>query len=69
VAKTAVKKLYAVGLDALVKRWERGISVGRGCVPKCFFQVRISLRDQEVHEVSLRDQGIHEVSLRDQRDT
>jgi hypothetical protein len=34
VAKTTVKNFYAVGFDALVKRWDKCINVGRGYVEK-----------------------------------
>jgi hypothetical protein len=43
VVETTVKKnLHAAGFDALVKQWDKRISVGEGYVEKCFSQVRIS---------------------------
>jgi hypothetical protein len=41
VAETTVKRLLCCGF-ALVKRWDRCIDVGGGCVEKCHFRVRIS---------------------------
>jgi hypothetical protein len=35
------KDFYAAGVDALVKRWDKCISVGGGYVEKCFFFARI----------------------------
>jgi hypothetical protein len=34
VAKTTVKNFYAVGFDALAKRWDKCIDVGGGYVEK-----------------------------------
>jgi hypothetical protein len=34
VAETTAKNLYAAGFDALVKRWDKCISVGGGYVEK-----------------------------------
>jgi hypothetical protein len=44
VVETTVKKFYAAGFDALVKCWDKCISVGGGYMEKhmFFFQVRIS---------------------------
>jgi hypothetical protein len=34
MAETAVKNFYAAGFDALVKRWDKCISVGGGYIEK-----------------------------------
>jgi hypothetical protein len=31
------KDFYAVGIDAMVKRWDKCINVGGGCVEICMF--------------------------------
>jgi hypothetical protein len=41
VAETTVKDLYAAGYEALVKRWDKCISVGREYVEKQCFPSRL----------------------------
>jgi hypothetical protein len=53
VARTAVKNFYAAGFDALVKRWDKLISVGGHDEKQIlFFQIRISY---VLRCISLRD--------------
>jgi hypothetical protein len=44
VVETTAKPndFYAVGFDALVKRWDKCINVGAGYVEKCSFRIQIS---------------------------